>query len=63
MRITGNGKLVELEEKETRPFEENEGRLRFAEPHPTRGTLAVYAWCFVGEPVFPDPHEKAEKAQ
>ena len=58
MRITGNGKLVELEETETRPFEEHDCWLRIAEPHPSKGTHAVYAWCLVGEPVFPEPCEQ-----
>lgn len=58
MRITGNGKLVELEEAEVRAFEEDESWLRIAEPNPSRGGYAVYAWCLKGEPVFPAGCEK-----
>ena len=58
MKITGNGKLVELEETETQPFEEHDSWVRFAEPQPSKGTAAVYAWCLVGEPEFPIPCEQ-----
>lgn len=59
MRVTGNGKLVELEEAEIEAFEEDESWLRIAEPDPVRGVYAVYAWCMKGDPVFPDVASRA----
>jgi hypothetical protein len=53
MRVTGNGKLVEIDEAVAQAFEEDERWLRFAEPNPSKGTYAVYAWCLSGEPVLP----------
>ena len=53
MKVTGNGRLVELEEAEVKAFEEDESWLRIAEPNPSTGHYAVYAWCLKGDPVFP----------
>ena len=53
MRLTGNGKLVEIDEAAAQAFEEDECWLRFAEPNPSKGTYAVYAWCLSGDPVLP----------
>ncbi len=62
MRVTGNGRLVELEEAEVRAFEEDDAWIRIAEPDPTRGVYAVYAWCLKGEPVFPSlPREREQR--
>jgi hypothetical protein len=53
MRVTGNGRLVELAEEEAPAFEASESWLRIAEPNQSKGTLAVYAWCIKGDPVYP----------
>ncbi len=53
MKVTGNGKLVEIDEALAQAFEEDESWLRIAEPNPSKGTYAVYAWCLSGAPVFP----------
>jgi len=53
MKVTGNGKLVELAEDEVKAFEDDECWLRIAEPNPSRGVYAVYAWCMKGDPKFP----------
>jgi hypothetical protein len=60
MRVTGNGKLVELEETEVDAFEADECWLRFAEPNPSNGGYAVYAWCMKGDPVFPGQNRIAK---
>lgn len=61
MKVTGNGKLVELEETEVEAFEADERWLRFAEPHPARGLYAVYAWCMKGDPEFPGQERLARR--
>jgi hypothetical protein len=53
MRVTGNGKLVEIDDAVAQAFEEDECWLRFSEPNPSKGTYAVYAWCMSGDPVLP----------
>jgi hypothetical protein len=60
MRITGNGRLVEVEETETKPYEEDECWIRIHEPQPSKGIPAVYAWCWKGEPVYPQPESQRE---